>query len=116
YEWQRQDERTFVGALDQRVRRVVLDAAPEILRRFPRILRRVSGYNLDVFAHAFQAGRPTTGNGPAARRSGLHSVGLHQLLVGSEGTLGVVLEAELNLVPTPRAVGLLIPQFDSLAA
>ena len=38
------------------------------------------------------------------------------LIVGSEGQLGIVTEAELNLVPRPRAVGLLIPQFNSLAA
>jgi Fe-S oxidoreductase len=44
------------------------------------------------------------------------AAGLHQLIVGSEGTLGVILEAELNLVPKPKVVGLLIPQFSSLAA
>src|SRR5204863_4084503 len=49
------------------------------------------------------------------RGSARHS-GLHQLLVGSEGTLGVILDAELNLVPKPKVVGLLIPQFSSLAA
>ena len=44
------------------------------------------------------------------------AVGLHQLLVGSEGTLAVVTEAELGLVPKPKARGLLVPQFSSLAA
>ena len=37
------------------------------------------------------------------------------LLVGSEGTLAVVAEAELALVPRPKHRGLLVPQFDSLA-
>src|ERR1051325_9985199 len=49
-DWQRQDERTFLGQLHRRVRQIVDDNADEIRRRFPRILRRVSGYNLDVFA------------------------------------------------------------------
>ena len=37
-------------------------------------------------------------------------------LVGSEGTLAVVAEAELALVPRPKHRGLLVPQFASLAA
>jgi FAD/FMN-containing dehydrogenase/Fe-S oxidoreductase len=96
-DWRRQDERTFLGSIHQRVQCIITDNADEIRRRFPRILRRVSGYNLDAL----------TVPGPC---------GLHQLLVGSEGTLGVTLEAELNLVPKPKVVGLLIPQFSSLAA
>ena len=38
------------------------------------------------------------------------------LIVGSEGTLAVVAEAELALVPRPRHRGLLVPHFDSLGA
>ncbi|MBY0460551.1 MAG: hypothetical protein K2V38_24815, partial [Gemmataceae bacterium] len=38
------------------------------------------------------------------------------LLVGSEGTLAVVAEAELALVPKPKHRGLLVPQFASLGA
>src|SRR5262249_17459673 len=41
---------------------------------------------------------------------------LKDLIVGSEGTLAVVTEAELNLVPRPRHRGLLVPQFATLAA
>lgn len=94
------------GTLYRGVRQVVREHHGEILRRFPRILRRVSGYNLDVLAGQFS---PTEDNfaGPAS---------LHSLIVGSEGTLAVVAEAELNLVPVPAAVGLLVPHFDSLRA
>src|SRR5262245_38919324 len=74
----------------------------ESRRRFPRILRRVSGYNLDLLCDGL------TGGGPPC--------GLHQLVIGSEGTLAVVVGAELNLVPRPRARGLLVPQFATLAA
>src|SRR5207237_2178659 len=44
------------------------------------------------------------------------TAGLHTVIVGSEGTLAVVVEAELNLVPRPKARGLLVPHFSSLAA
>ena len=48
----------------------------EIERRVPHVLRRVGGYNLDVFNP--QSERPYTADG---------SVNLAHLLVGSEGTL-----------------------------
>jgi FAD/FMN-containing dehydrogenase/Fe-S oxidoreductase len=80
--------------------RTVLDLAArhrdEIGRRYPRVLRRVGGYNLDEFV---DADRP---------------VNLAKLMVGSEGTLGVVLSARLNLVPLPRAKAVLVIQFASL--
>ena len=43
-------------------------------------------------------------------------VTLTPLLVGSEGTLAVVTEAELALVPRPKVRVLLVPHFTSLAA
>ena len=48
----------------------------EIEARWPKVLRRVGGYNLDIFAA--QSERPYTADG---------SVNLAHLLVGSEGTL-----------------------------
>jgi len=80
--------------------RVVDDLASrhraEIERRFPRVLRRVGGYNLDEFV---AADRPFN---------------LAKLMVGSEGTLGVVLSAKINLVPLPKAKAVMAIQFDSL--
>lgn len=100
--WDLQAERRSAeGALYRRARQVVRAHADEIRRRFPRILRRVSGYNLDALCQAFDAGRPA---------------GLHQLVIGSEGTLAVVTEAEVGLVPRPRERGLLVPQFATLGA
>ncbi len=80
--------------LSRRCREIVLAQQSEIERRFPKILRRVSGYNLDALCG--------------------EKSGLHQLIVGSEGTLGIVVEAELDLVPRPRHRGLLVPQFAKL--
>ncbi len=78
------------------VHRVATDCADEVDRRFPKVLRRVGGYNLDEF---ISPARPFN---------------LAKLMVGSEGTLGVVLEAKLNLVPLPKAKAVLVVQFKDL--
>ncbi len=76
--------------------------AAEIERRYPKILRRVGGYNLDEF------------------RDPSRAVNLARIMVGSEGTLGVVLEAKLKLVPLPKAKAVMVIEFaellESLAA
>ena len=63
----------------------------EIETHFPKVLRRVGGYNLDVF-HP-QSERPYTKDG---------SVNLAHLLVGSEGTLAYFKSLELKLAPLPQ--------------
>jgi len=57
--------------------------AEEIARRFPAVLRRVGGYNIDALT-------PTA-----------EPVNLAHLLVGSEGTLAVSTAIELRLSPLP---------------
>lgn len=94
----------LLGGIYQTVGRVIAEQHDEVRHRFPRILRRVSGYNLDALL-------PLLGDDPTAAPAGLH-----QLVVGSEGTLALVAEAVVKLVPRPRCRGLLVPQFDSLAA
>jgi FAD/FMN-containing dehydrogenase/Fe-S oxidoreductase len=104
-EWDRRAAlRSLEGAAYREVREVVRRQRDEIRRRFPRLLRRVSGYNLDVLC-----------DGLAPSGAAAPPVGLHQLVVGSEGTLAVVTEAELGLLPLPKARGLLVPQFATLA-
>ena len=78
------------------VRQIASDCAGEIDRRFPKVLRRVGGYNLDEFV---DASKPFN---------------LAKLIVGSEGTLGLVVGAKLNLVPLPRAKAVLTIEFDEL--
>ena len=94
------------------VGQVVETNAEEICRRFPRLIRRVSGYNLVDLLKNGASDRDESslanGLGPNA--------GLHTLIVGGEGTLAFVSEAELNLIPRPKARGLLVPHFNSLAA
>jgi len=109
-EWERRAAaRTAEGDIYRGVGQIVQANAAEIERRFPRILRRVSGYNLDAFL-----------NGAPTRNRGLTPLGaplnLAHMIVGSEGTLAFITEAELDLVPRPRIRGLLVPHFSSLAA
>ena len=59
----------------------------EIIARYPKIQRRVSGYNLDEFV------------------SGM-GFNMARFVVGSEGTLVTVTEAKLKLVPRPRVTAL----------
>ncbi len=79
------------GACYRIARRLAIEHAAEIDSRFPKILRRVGGYNLDEFVPQRVDARGDT------------RFNLARLLVGSEGTLGVTVEAKLKLVELPRA-------------
>lgn len=81
-----------VRAIGEQVRAMATELAPEIDAMWPKVLRRVAGYNLDVFRN--QNPRPYTADG---------SVNLAHLLVGSEGTLAVTRSLKLQLSPLPRA-------------
>jgi FAD/FMN-containing dehydrogenase/Fe-S oxidoreductase len=102
-DWIRKGEsKSLEGSIYRTVRPLLIPHGDEILRRFPDIVRRVSGYNLrDLLA---------------AIESDEQGRGLIPLMVGSEGTLAFISEMELALVPRPAARGLLLLQFDSLAA
>ena len=81
----------------------------EILDRFPKILRRVSGYNLDELVRDGDR----FGAGYSSRPGPLN---LSRVIVGCEGTLAVVTEAKLRIVPMPPAKGILVVHFDSVFA
>jgi len=90
-----------IADLIQRLRALGAAEAEEIAARFPKQLRRVGGYNIDVLT-------------PAARAAGRQN--LSRLLVGSEGTLAFSAAIELSLVPIkPRKV-LGICQFPTFRA
>ncbi len=76
----------------------ILDAySTEIAARYPNTFRHVAGYNLHVLLHHPQPN-------------------LAQLMVGSEGTLGVISEAALNLVLIPKRKRLAMVHFSELRA
>jgi FAD/FMN-containing dehydrogenase/Fe-S oxidoreductase len=75
--------------LGEAVRALAQQHRAEIDAVWPKVMRRVGGYNLDVF-HP-QSERPYTADG----------VNLGQLLVGSEGTLAYFRRLRLKLAPLP---------------
>ncbi|WP_376091096.1 FAD-binding and (Fe-S)-binding domain-containing protein [Roseomonas sp. CCTCC AB2023176] len=90
-----------VAELIQRLRALGAAEAAEIAARFPKVLRRVGGYDLESLT-------------PEARASGRGN--LARILVGSEGTLAFSEALELRLWPIkPRKV-LGICQFASFRA
>ena len=69
--------------------------ADEVLRRYPKIQRRVSGYNLDELVE----GSPFD---------------MARFAVGSEGTLVTITEARLRIVPLPKVKALAVLHFRDL--
>ena len=78
------------------VRQLAESCRDEIDRRFPKVLRRVGGYNLDEFVD------------PAK------PFNLAKIVVGSEGTLALVVAARVKLVPLPAAKAVLTIEFPAL--
>jgi FAD/FMN-containing dehydrogenase/Fe-S oxidoreductase len=75
------------GGIYRGTREIAAAHRSEIDARFPKIQRRVSGYNLD---EALDDDR----------------INLSNVVVGSEGTLAVVTEARVRVVPLPALKGL----------
>jgi len=71
--------------------------ADQIRDRYPRIPRRVSGYNLDSLLPE-------------------HGFDLARALTGTESTLVTILHAELRLVPKPAAQALVVLGYPDIAA
>lgn len=89
------------GAIYRTVHQLGCEHADEIRRRYPNILRRVGGYNLDEFLPPLESEEPEPFN-------------LARMMVGSEGTLGLTVAAKLRVVPLPQQRVLCSVQFDDL--
>ncbi|MBI2149044.1 MAG: FAD-binding protein, partial [Acidobacteria bacterium] len=89
------DEAVLRGGLEGRIAGIVNANRDEIERRFPKIMRRVSGYNLDEFV-----------------RNGKFN--LAKLVVGSEGTLATVHQAKVRIEPRPPATALCVVHFTDI--
>ncbi|MWV64912.1 FAD-binding protein [Halorubrum sp. JWXQ-INN 858] len=90
------------AAIYETVRGIVEEHTDEIERRYPELKRCVSGYNLQKVIYETDDGE--------------RAIDLSKLLVGAEGTLGVVVEAELSLVTEPTETALAVYCFDDLVA
>ncbi|MFT4923774.1 MAG: FAD/FMN-containing dehydrogenase, partial [Haloarculaceae archaeon] len=82
------------------VRSLVEDNQEEIAERYPDLKRRVSGYNLDRLIYENEDGDEV--------------INLSKLFVGSEGTLGVMVEATVELVTVPEETALALYCFEDL--
>ncbi|MDM0059041.1 FAD-binding and (Fe-S)-binding domain-containing protein [Variovorax fucosicus] len=87
------------------VRQLAAQHRGEIATRWPKVLRRVAGYNLDIFDN--QNEKPYTTDG---------TVNLAHLLVGAEGTLAYTRSLTLRLSEVPRAKVLGIVNFPTFHA
>ncbi len=77
--------------------RLAAEHAQEIERRYPKVVRRVGGYNLDEFT---DPSKP---------------VNLSKLMVGFEGNaIGIILEAKVRLVPLPKFKAVMVIGFSHL--
>ena len=86
-----EDMAPAVRAIADRVAGLAVAEQDEIVRMYPKVLRRVGGYNLDIFFP--QSEKPYTTD---------NSVNLSHLLVGSEGTLAVTERMTLKLSRLPK--------------
>jgi Fe-S oxidoreductase/FAD/FMN-containing dehydrogenase len=91
------ERKSKVDSIEGRAYREVFRLAQqhesEILARYPKIMRRVSGYNLDEFI------KPQPFN-------------LARMVVGSEGTLATIVEAKMRLVPKPKWTAMNVIHFN----
>ena len=83
------------GEIYRRVREIARENASEVERRYPKVMRRVGGYNLDQIMDD-------------------DDFNLAKMIVGSEGTLAAVTEAKVNLEPRPGATALMAVHFSGL--
>ncbi len=83
------------GELYSRIRELRDQSADSVRAHFPRLPRRVSGYNLDELM-------PERG------------FNLARAIVGSEGTLAAVIRATIRAVPRPNELGLVVLGFDDV--
>lgn len=100
---------------------LVHENTEKIIRDWPRHWRRTSGYSLDRLVPPLNEGIMPSQlylNSPlvpdVVRGRPGEYLNLSNLIVGSEGTLGVVTQVKVGLVPRPTHTGLAILHFDSV--
>jgi FAD/FMN-containing dehydrogenase/Fe-S oxidoreductase len=115
-----QSRNDLVGRIHREVERIVAEHREEIVARFPPVLRRVSGYNLDEFVPECRGRYPSPRllEGARAREAQMYpgaNFNIAKLVVGAEGGLGTVVESLVHLLPLPKVRGILVLHFDSMA-
>lgn len=88
-------EHSREGNIYKEFSNIVADNAEEIEKRFPKVMRRVQGYNLDEFINT-------------------EHWNLSKIICGSEGTLAAITEVKLNLEPLPNYKSICVVHFNDL--
>ena len=83
------------GTIYRKFKEIVEKNEEQIRKRFPKVMRRVQGYNLDEFA-------------------GKTNWNLSKLICGSEGTLAIILEAKINLTSLPAHKSVCVGHYSSV--
>ena len=94
----------------------------DIIASWPKTWRKASGYNLNYLLPWSPSSPPHWENFSPANQSGgaiyppvnPGSVNLASLIAGSEGTLGIIRQAEIRLVPKPRLTCLVLLAYEDL--
>ena len=81
------------------VSRVLREYDDEIEKRYPNLMRNVSGYNLDKLREDIEE---------------RGEVNIGRLMAGSEGTLAIVTEAEVSLEPIPAETSVVLLTYDEM--
>lgn len=110
---------TLEAAIYRRVPMLLQDSMEEIIKRWPKHWRRASGYNLDRLAAALlppeersRLSFDTRFRPAICNPERIDRFNLAQLLTGSEGTLAVMTEVTVGLVPRPKMTALAVVHFD----
>jgi len=85
------------GNIYRRIRTIIRENSDEIQSRYPQVIRHSGGYALDALVD-------------------IKPWNLAKLICGSEGTLGIILEAKLNLTEKPRFSAICLAHFKTLEA
>ncbi|NND33082.1 MAG: FAD-binding protein [Saprospiraceae bacterium] len=83
------------GEIYRSIKEIIIANKESIAENFPKVMRRVGGYNLDEFIDS-------------------DHWNLSKLIVGSEGTLGIILQAKINLTPLPKSRCACLAHFNSM--
>lgn len=88
-----------------------------IASRYPKILRRVSGYNLDELLRGLRAvgyDLPEFEGLRAPLAPEIRNFNPASIVVGSEGSLGVITRVRVRLTPKPKYFGVVVSHYDTL--
>jgi FAD/FMN-containing dehydrogenase/Fe-S oxidoreductase len=92
---QKAQQKDREGEIYRNIQETIQQNREEIKKRFPKVMRRVGGYNLDEFVYTDRWN-------------------LAKLVTGSEGTLAVTLDVKLNLEPLPKFKSVVVVHFADL--